>query len=995
MKNQITFFSFFLTICIVGLSFAQSGTVSGTVSDADGPLPGATVVVKGTNTGVTTDFDGNFSIQAAGDDVLVVSYVGFQSQEVGVSNQTNISVVLSSSNELDEVIITGYGSVTKRDATGAIDAISAASFDQVSSDSPAQLLRGKVAGVQITSATGEPGAGVAIRVRGNSSIRSGNEPLIVVDGVPLAGGNTSPGLGDEILGTGSPKNPLNFINQNDIESISVLKDASSTAIYGSRGANGVIVITTKKGVSGASEPQLSYSGSLSSSAFAQNSSFQDVMSKSEFQSNIPSDLPSDSPIPGESGSYNWQDTVLRNAFSQSHDITLTTGGENSSTRLSVGANLQEGIINKTGMDKYNVSLYNSYKLFDGDVNLQTRVLYSDIDDLSHLTTNSAGYIGNLIGAALYWRPSLNTTNTDGSYNVISANYLNPKQLLDSYDDSTNTKRLLANFNVSVNLSDKLTFRTIFGVDRSTSTREAQLLPSIDILDTAQSGDNRGQASVYNDQRFNKTFENTLNYVDSVNGVDIDLLAGFSYYSYLSEGSNLQAKGFNADQVDLINNLGGVVDVNTGYSISSYKNETELQSFFVRAGFTYDKFLATLTYRLDGSSKFGEDNKYGSFPAIGLGYKFIENQAGSINNLKLRGSWGITGNQEFAVNSAISKSRYSNGSVSVVTNANPDLEWETTTSLGVGVDFEILDGKATGSLDYFQRSTENLLFPVPEAATKPGPASPRFVNLDGELVNTGIEVGLNYNLVDSDNMTWDVSANASFLSNEIQNFPGFIPTGELHGQGLSSAYSQVLSNNNPLYSYYMFDFRGYDDNGASTYTQADGSVGPLATASKDVLDKQALPTMNLGLSTSVAMGDWSISTSLYGSFGHYVYNNTNNAYFFKGAYPVRNIPIESAVSAQASSDPNSPSTKYLEKGDFLRLSNLRVGYDLGDSLLDSIGVENTYIYVNGDNLATFTDYTGFDPEVNVDKAMNGVPSTGIDYLPYPRAKTFTLGVNLTF
>lgn len=458
---------------------------------------------------------------------------------------------------------------------------------------------------------------------------------------------------------------------------------------------------------------------------------------------------------------------------------------------------------------------------------------------------------------------------------------------------------------------------------------------------------------------------------------------------------MQLKGFNDDQVDLINNIGGVIDINDGYSVSSYKNETELQSFFVRAGLTYDKFLATLTYRLDGSSKFGEENKYGSFPAVGLGYKFIENEAGSINNLKIRGSWGITGNQEFAVNSAISKSRYSNGSVSVVTNANPDLEWETTTSLGVGVDFEILDGKATGSLDYFQRSTENLLFPVPEAATKPGPASPRFVNLDGELINTGVEVSLNYNLVDSDDLTWDVSANASFLSNEIQNFPGFIPTGELHGQGLSSAYSQVLSNNNPLYSYYMFDFRGYDSNGASTYTQADGSAGPLATASKDVLDKQALPTMNLGLSTSLEMGDWTIATSLYGSFGHYVYNNTDNAYFFKGAYPVRNIPLESAVSAQASSDPNSPSTKYLEKGDFIRLSNLRIGYNLGDSLLESIGVENTYIYVNGDNLATFTDYTGFDPEVNVDKSMNGVPSTGIDYLPYPRARTFTLGVNLTF
>ncbi|MAH59260.1 MAG: SusC/RagA family TonB-linked outer membrane protein, partial [Flavobacteriaceae bacterium] len=322
MKNQKTFFSFFLTICIVGLSFAQSSNVSGTVSDADGPLPGATVVVKGTNTGVTTDFDGNFSIQAAGDDVLVVSYVGFESQEVGVSNQTSISVVLSSSNELDEVIITGYGSVTKRDATGAVDAVSAGDFDQVSADSPAQLLRGKVAGVQITSSTGEPGAGVAIRVRGNSSVRSGNEPLIVVDGVPLAGGNTSSGLGDEILGSGSAKNPLNFLNQNDIESISVLKDASSTAIYGSRGANGVIVITTKRGTAVESAPNVTYSGSVSFSSFAENSSFNDVMSRSEYISN----LPSGSAVASESGSYKWQDVLLRNATSTNHDITVTAGG---------------------------------------------------------------------------------------------------------------------------------------------------------------------------------------------------------------------------------------------------------------------------------------------------------------------------------------------------------------------------------------------------------------------------------------------------------------------------------------------------------------------------------------------------------------------------------------------------------------------------------------------------------------------------------------------
>jgi len=990
MKNQRTFFSFFLTICIVGLSFAQSGTVSGTVSDADGPLPGATVVVKGTNTGVTTDFDGNFSIQAAGDDVLVVSYVGFESQEVGVSNQTSISVVLSSSNELDEVIITGYGSVTKRDATGAVDAVSAGDFDQVSADSPAQLLRGKVAGVQITSSTGEPGAGVAIRVRGNSSVRSGNEPLIVVDGVPLAGGNTSSGLGDQILGEGSAKNPLNFLNQNDIESISVLKDASSTAIYGSRGANGVIVITTKRGTAVESAPNVTYSGSVSFSSFAENSSFNDVMSRSEYISN----LPAGSSVASDSGSYFWQDVLLRNATSTNHDITVTAGGQNSSTRLSIGANLQDGIVNKTGMDKYNVSLYNSYNLLDNKVNVQTRVIYSDIEDESHLNTNTAGYVGNLIGTALYWRPNMDVVDATGAYKFVSDDYLNPQELLDAYDDNTFTKRLLANVNVSFALSDNVTFRTIYGVDSSTSAREAQLSPTIDIRDNARADGKRGQASIYNDDRLNRTFENTLNYVSNLNGVDVNLLAGYSYYSYVSEGSALHAKGFNADQVNLIDNIGGVVDVNSAYSIGSYKNETELQSFFARASLTYDKLLATLTYRVDGSSKFGEDNKYGSFPAVGLGYKLFENESGLINNLKVRGSWGVTGNQEFAVNSAISKSRYSNASISVVTNANPNLEWETTTSTGVGVDFEILDGKATGSLDYFQRSTENLIFPVPEAATKPGPASPRFINLDGELVNTGVEVGLNYNLVDSSDLTWDVSANASFLSNEIQNFAGFVQTGRIHGQGLSGAYAQVLTNNQPLYSYYIFEFQGYDGDGASLYTQPDGSSGPLGSASK-VLDKQALPKTNVGFSTSVAFGDWTMSTSFYGAFGHYVYNNTANAYFFRGAYETRNVPASVISSGQAIADPNSPSTKFLEKGDFLRWSSLNIGYDLGDSILSSFGVTNARVYLNADNLATFTDYTGFDPEVAIDKSMGGVPSAGMDYLAYPKSRTFTLGVNLTF
>ena len=421
------FLSGFLFMVSLGM-YAQS--VSGTVSSEDGPLPGATVVVKGTSNGTTTDFDGNFTINAAQGDVLMVSYVGLSSQEVAVEGDGPIAVVLAAGNELDEIVVTGYGTIVKRDATGAVDAIGSETFDLISADSPAQVLRGKVAGVQITSASGEPGAGVSIRVRGNTSVRSGNEPLIVVDGVPLSGGATqsaSGGFGG--LGGGSPRNPLNFINQNDIESISVLKDASSTAIYGSRGANGVILITTKRAKQGAGEAQVTYSGSISFASFAENSSFEDVMTRDEFISNLPSDAAS---VRAENGTSNWRDTILRDATSHQHDVSFVTSGENSATRLSFGANIQDGIIQKTGMDKYNLSFFNSYDLFDKKVNIQTRALYSDINDQSHLITNDAGYQGNIIGAALYWRPTLSNFNPDGSYVFQQRDYINPKHLLDAF-----------------------------------------------------------------------------------------------------------------------------------------------------------------------------------------------------------------------------------------------------------------------------------------------------------------------------------------------------------------------------------------------------------------------------------------------------------------------------------------------------------------------------------------------------------------------------------
>lgn len=986
----------FLTMLCTSLTYSQD--VSGTVSDASGPLPGASVLVKGTTKGAQTDFDGKFTIKNVGSNaVLVFSYIGLKTQEVNVAGRSNVNVTLKEdSAELKEVVVIGYGSVKKKDATGAVDQLSSKSFDNVGAPNPADLLRGKVAGVQVTQSSGEPGAAASIRIRGNSSIRSGNGPLIVVDGVPLDGGDVSPG-NDVGLGSQSARNPLNFINQNDIESLTILKDASSTAIYGSRGANGVVVITTKKSKS--KEPQLTYSNSFTFSSLASN---LELMSANEFVAKGGKD--------NGSRSYNWEDAIMRNAFSSNHDVSFTKSTENSSTRVSIGASNTEGIVNKTGLDKYTFALNNSNDFFGGALKVDTKVNYSNLRDQAALISNDAGFIGNLIGAAMYWNPTDRLTNTDGSYNMspnggsgINNSFLNPALLSDAYTDYTNTNKLLASIKSTLKINDNLNYQFLFGVETSNSTRKSQLSPGIQIQNVAQatapgsSVVKFGQAGVTQIERMSRTFEHTLNYNKTFNDNFIfDALAGYSYYDYTASGSNFSAKGFDPKQTNLIDNIEG--GLQNEYRASSFRNRNELQSFFGRVNATlYKKFLITASLRSDGSTKLGANNKYDYFPAVGLGYKVFEDKVGLVNSIKLRANYGITGNQEFAVNSAVARSTYLiNGKLESDSGANANLIWETTTSSGLGVDFALFNNRFTGSVDYFMRDTQDLIFPVPAATSQPGPPSPRFVNLAGNLINKGLEVSANYKLIDTQDLTWDISANASFLSNTMENFAGFLEAGGLNGQGLTGAFSQVVTNNEPIYSYYMYEFRGYDAAGASIYADAAGADATLGLAAKKLVGKQGLPKMNLGFSTNVAYKNFDAAVSFYGAFGHYLYNNTANAYFFKGAFNGgRNVPASVATSPQDAGDPNSPSTKYLEKGDFLRMGNLTFGYTFTGAALEKMKIKSARFFVNGQNLLLFTNYSGFDPEVNTDKTLNGVPSAGIDYLSYPRSKAFALGLNVTF
>jgi iron complex outermembrane receptor protein len=991
----------FLTMLCTSLTYSQD--VSGTVSDSSGPLPGASILVKGTTNGAQTDLDGKFTIRNVGSNaVLVFSYIGLKTQEVNVAGKTSVNVMLKEdAAELKEVVVIGYGTVKKKDATGAVDQIGAKDFDNVAAPSPAQLLRGKVAGVQVTQSSGEPGAGISVRVRGNSSIRSGNGPLYVIDGVPLDGGNVSAGggltanNGAQDLGSSSARNPLNFINQNDIESISVLKDASSTAIYGSRGANGVIVITTKKGKS--SEPQLTYSTSVS---FSKKAGDFGVMNADEFVAAGGDDK--------GSRTYNWEDAVMRNGFSMNHDLSFSKSTENSNTRLSFGASNANGIVKNSGLDKYSASFYNSNDFFKGALKIESRVIYSSLKDETTLLSNNAGYIGNLIGTALYWNPTLPIYNANGSYNVISTSYLNPVQLLNSYKDYTNTNKLLGSINTTWKINSHFKYQFLFGIESSTSARKTQLLPSIQILNTAQAVVPKakesdptitkyGQAAIANQNKFNKTFEHTLNYNnDFGDNFNLDALVGYSYYDYTADGNQSSGIGYDASQTNLIDNIEG--GLQNEFRVSSYRNRVELQSYFGRINATlYKKLILTGTLRADGSTKLGVNNKYDYFPSVGLAYKVVDNKDGLVNDFKIRGNYGITGNQEFAPNSAIARASYSNnGSLNLDSNSNADLRWETTKSYGVGADFELLNNRLTGSLDYFQRDTKDLIFPVPAAATQPGPPSPRFKNLPGNLINKGVEVALSYKIIDTEDLNWDISGNASFLKNEMTNFAGFISTGGLNGQGLSGAYAQVITNGKPIYSYYMYEWRGYDAGGNSIYADAAGNDTGLGTAAKKLLDKQPLPKINVGFSTGLNYKGFDASASFYGAFGHYIYNNTTNAYFFKGAFlGGRNVTQEAATSPQAAGDPNSPSTKFLEKGDFLRMGNLTFGYTVKGNSLEKFKIKSARFYVNGSNLFIITSYSGTDPEVDTDKQLNGVPSAGIEYLSYPRDKSVSVGLNVTF
>jgi TonB-linked SusC/RagA family outer membrane protein len=978
-------------LMVLSLSAFAQKTVTGKVNDSkDGSaLPGVSVTVKGTNTGTTTKTDGTFSLNVSENaKTLVISSVGYASQEVNIENQTSIDVLLvASTSNLNEVVVVGYGTARRKDLTGSYTSISSKNFNQVPSATPDQLLQGKVAGLQIVVANGQPGAATIVKIRGNNSIRAGTNPLYVVDGVPLDGRSARPTFsGVSGLGNLPDANPLTYLNPADIESVAVLKDASASAIYGSRGANGVILITTRAGASG--PMRVDVGAAVSTDALLKQ---PDVLSADEYRTTLPKyNAKSDS-----GASFKPFDKILQHKITQNYSLALSGGSENARYRASFLASSNPGIIRKSKLDKYIGNFNGTYRLLDKKLTIAFGVTAASTKEQIAPVSNDPGSTGNLVSLAMQWNPTLLMKHSDGSYTVNKNGQVNPLALSDAYNDYASVVTLLSYITASYKITPDLEYKLLYGANESIGERYNELQGWI--TGTGGNADGKGQATVGSSLLFSQTLSHTLTYSKQFSSFHFTGLAGYEYGStsyktkYTSVyGFNYNLKSNNLIPVHYYDNMQDGARANLTTS-SSYDPSVELQSYFARVQLNYkDRFNFSGSFRADGSNKFGSNNQYGYFPALSASWTitsegFMKNER-LFNNLVLRVGWGETGNQSFPAGAAVDRYRYnSNGSLGVVNFANPDLKWETLESTNAGIDFAILNNKLTGSIDVFNKKTKDPLFP----GTLPAPAPSGIIweNLPGSISNKGFEVALDALIIQKSSLTWRLGGNVTYVKNKFEYPPiGASPlvlTGQLNGKGTSATWVQAIANDQPIDVFFLRQFHGFDKDG---FAITDGAASYAGDPN---------PLVTVGINSELDYKKFSLILNMHGAFNYKIYNNTLQSVTGLGFITNgSNISKQLLNTPENIANPVSASTRYMQNGDFMKLGNLTLRYNIGN-----VGkvLKNAAVYVSGYNVFVITSYKGFDPEVNVSKVdffSTGIPSIGIDYVGYPSVRTFTVGINFS-
>jgi TonB-dependent starch-binding outer membrane protein SusC len=956
----------------------QKKQISGTVIGSDGQaIPGVSVIVKGTTTGITTGMSGEFTLEIPADaQTLVFSFVGMKPQEIPIAGNTVFNVTMQEETiGLGEVVAVGYGIQKKIDITGAVGSVQSENFNRGVINSPGQLLQGKVAGVNVTSTSGQPGGGQQITIRGQGSIRQGSGPLFVVDGFPIG-----------IDGTSASTSALNFLNPEDIESMDVLKDASATAIYGSRGANGVILITTKKGKSGVSNITVSSNFGVSNL-----STEIPVFTADEFRKNV---VAIGGKLEDRGGDTYWQDELSRTAITYDQNLIMSGGTDKLTYRASLGYLDQEGIVINTGIKRYSGRVNATQKLMDGRLNI-------DFTLNSTIEKSENAIMSTLVSEMLDFNPTYPARDENGDP-FKYPDLTNPLIHADLYKDFGESRRIIFNIAPSFEIIDGLVYKLNFGYENRSSESDNQSMPNADPFE-----EGRLQQNYSNGE--NTLIENYLTYTFDKNEHNFTLLAGHSYQKNYDRWRTWSILNFANNGIEPRYNPGlGQKLTLVDTPPSGWARINELQSFFGRANYSYKgKYMLTATVRADGSSKFGENNKYGVFPSFAAGWRISEEsfmQSSSLfSNLKLRAGWGQTGNQEIPpkITQALYTTRVSGttsyplaetgpypAGTTFVRLANPNIQWEVSTQTNIGLDFGLLKGALTGTVDYFHKVSNNILLEVvPSDPIQP--ATTYWTNVeDMNITNKGIEIALDYQYRNTSGFSYGVGGNITFIDNIVEDSPfTILATGSASGSGLSGATINGMINGEPIGTFYMQKFLGIGADGLSLFEESE-DAGRMVVG-------HALPDVMYNFYINMDYKGFDFSANFNGVSGNMIYNNTAMNKFYKAKLANSLNTTDKAIEFPNESIINSSSvsTRYLEDGSFLRLNNATLGYNFDTKSVNWI--ENLRLSVTGQNLFVITSYSGFDPEVNQDRSVNGIQSFGIDLDGYPKARTFVFGINVTF
>jgi iron complex outermembrane receptor protein len=1000
-----------------------NGAIGGKVTDGttQQPIADVTIAITGTSHSVLSKSDGTFLLSGLSSGVqhVRVTRIGFspvtQDVTVNAGGVTSVDFAMQPQAAiLDPVVATGYGRQRREAITGSVSTIDAGTANKGVKTNVDQLLQGRAAGVEVTQNNGEPGAGAQVLIRGGSSLSATNDPLYVIDGVPINNVQTEP----DATGVGGapalPRNPMNELNPADIASITVLKDASATAIYGSRASNGVVLIETKQGQSGSTGPSFEYDGYAATSSPLRS---LDVLDGAEYRAFVQQQVTAgnlDTVHLSRLGpaNTNWESAITRSAVSHSHNLAFNGGSEDTRYRASLNYTKQEGVTLSSALERIQGRLSATHSDLDNRLRIGVNVTTSRVNNTYLTFENNGGFEGGVFENVATFNPTLPVTTTDSTgthfYEIGGTSSRNPVALAKQITNIGQTTRTLANTYAEFDLTPGLTARVNVGLDHAGGQRQ-EYYPNANPVGVALGGGLARQADLENTTQ---TLQTQLNYQRTFGDRNtIDFVGGYEFSKFKDNSITAQGIGFFTDAFSF-NNLNAAVTRTT----FSDAEESRLVSFFGRANVGYqDRLFVTGVLRYDGSSKFATGHKWAAFPGLSASWNlkqesFMQNTP--FSDFKVRVGWGLQGNPGVGPYTSLITLAGSTGAtypwgdqpqggVLATSNGNPNLKWEQTSQVDAAIDFGMFHNRLSGSLEYYHKNTKDLLLTinVPQPALQPT----QLLNV-GKLSGHGLEAALDAVVVSKPGLIWRAGLIFAADRTNVDELtaPGaFIETGAVSGQGQSNQFSERLMPGQPVGTFFGPVFTGWDAQGhqifqctsatpGCTNGRTVGGGGP-AEADYKVIGN-ANPNFTLGVHSDAAWGRFDVSFLVRAAIGQDVFNNTALVYSTKGnALQDKNFLRPALTDPTGIHEPAIFSSRWVEGASFVRLQNITVGYDLNLPVLTR-SARSARLYVSADNLLLLTGYSGLDPEVFT---SNGLATRGLDYLTYPRPRTFTGGLRLSF